>query len=203
MRRGKTARQFDPTLPSSTVPRSCGPTISSLAPTRDIILILNWLMGTEHNSFEDRVARIRQRSDENAGNAPRPRAESFWRRLAYPGAFVGAFLLGIFAVFLTRYIQYQSVGIPVLRQVDTQDFVSLGLAGGACIMVMLFLKGKLREFASALAVGALLTTFTFHNLVWNYPVFFEQTCGEDSVDFVKDTTEPSSLNFFGTILPLG
>lgn len=160
-------------------------------------------MGTENNSFEDRVARIKQRSDANARNAPPPRTASIWQRLAYPGAFVGAFLLGICAVFLTRYIQYQSVGIPVQRQVDTQDFVSLGLAGGACIMVMLFLKGKLREFAGALTVGALLTTFTFHNLVWKYPTFFEQTYGEDWVDFVKDTTEPSSLNLFGTIVPFG
>ncbi|NOD65262.1 MULTISPECIES: hypothetical protein [unclassified Ruegeria] len=160
-------------------------------------------MSTENNSFEDRVARIKQRSDEDARNAPRPRTESIWQRLAYPGAFLGAFLLGICAVFLTRYIQYQSVGIPVQRQVDTQDFVSLGLAGGACIMVMLFLKGKLREFAGALTVGALLTTVTFHNLVWKYPAFFEQTYGKDWVDFVKDTTEPSSLNLFGTIVPFG
>ncbi|WP_298853854.1 hypothetical protein [uncultured Ruegeria sp.] len=160
-------------------------------------------MGTENNSFEDRVARIKQRSQENASKVPPSRSDSIWQRLGYPTAFLGAFLLGVMAVFLTRFIQYQSVGIPVHSQVDTQDFVSLGLAGGACIMVMMFLKGKLREFAGALTVGALVTTFTFHNLVWKYPVVFEHIYGEDWVDFVKDTTEPSSLNLFGTILPFG
>lgn len=160
-------------------------------------------MDIKNNSFEDRVARIKQRSEENTSKSPPPDTESVWQRLGYPAAFLGAFSLGILAVFLSRFIQYQSVGIPVPGQVGTQDFVSLGLAGGACIMVMLFLKGKLREFAGALTVGALVTTFTFHNLVWQYPVFFERAYGEDWVEFVKDTTEPSSLNLFGTILPFG
>ncbi len=160
-------------------------------------------MDTKSNSFEDRVARIKKRSEENTRKSSLPRTESIWQRLGYPAAFLGAFLLGVFTVFLSRLIQYQSVGIPVPGKVGTQDFVSLGLAGGACIMVMLFLKGKLREFAGALTVGALVTTFSFHNFVWKYPVFFELVYGEDWVEFVKDTTEPSSLNLFGTILPFG
>ncbi len=68
-------------------------------------------MSSEQKSFQDRVSQLKQRAEEAAKNAPPPRTESFWQRLGYPASFVGAFFLGVFAVFLTRYIQIQMVGM--------------------------------------------------------------------------------------------
>ena len=159
-------------------------------------------MSTEQKSFQDRVARINQRAEEAASKAPPPRTDSIWKRLGYPASFLGAFLLGVLVVFLTRYIQLQMAGVPDPRQINTQDFVGIGLASMAGIVISLFLKDKQKEFASASTVGVLLTTFTFHNLVWKYPEFFERIYSEDWVEFIQKLTEPSSLYVFGIVIGL-
>ncbi|WP_170560926.1 hypothetical protein [Ruegeria atlantica] len=159
-------------------------------------------MSTEHKSFEDRIAQINKRTEETASQRPKPKTESVWKRLAYPGAFVGAFALGSVVVFLTRFIQFQMVGVPEAGNVNAQDFIGIAMASLAGMVISMFLRDKQKEFASASTVGVLLTTFTFHNLVWAYPVHFEQMYSEDWVEFMQKITEPSSLYVFGITIGL-
>lgn len=163
---------------------------------------MNFVMSQEQKSFQDRIAGINQRVEQAAEKAPPPRTESIWQRLAYPGAFVGAFLLGVFAVFLTRYIQSQMMGVPEGGQPGIQDIIGVAMASMAGFVISLFLKDKQKEFASASTFGVLLTTFTYHNLVWKYPEAFERIYGPDWVEFVQGITEPSSLYMFGNVILL-
>jgi len=159
-------------------------------------------MSAEQSSFQDRIDRIKKNAEETASKAPRPRTESVWQRLGYPASFVGAFFLGAFTVFLTRYIQYHTMGVPEGGQLDTQEIISIILASSAGFFVSFFLKDRQKEFASSVTMGVLLTTFTYHNLVWKYPEVFEQVYGEDWVEFVEKLTEPSSLYLFGYVVKL-
>ncbi|WP_170426599.1 hypothetical protein [Ruegeria arenilitoris] len=159
-------------------------------------------MNTEQKSFQDRVAQINQRAEQAASIAPGPRTETIWQRLAYPGAFIAAFTVGVTVVFLTRYIQFLSVGVPEPGQVNAQDFVGIVLASMAGIVISKFLREKQKEFAGACTAGVLFATFTFHNLVWKYPAQFERLFNEDWVEFMQRLTEPSSLYIFGLTIGL-
>ena len=163
---------------------------------------LGFVVSTEQKSFQDRVAQISERAEHAASIAPRPRTDSIWKRLAYPGAFVGAFFLGMIVVFLTRYIQFLTVGVPEPGNVNAQDFIGIVLASMAGIVISMFLRGKQKEFASASTCGVLFTTFTFHNLVWEYPSLFERIFNEDWVEFMQRITDPSSLYVFGMTIAL-
>ncbi|WP_420587038.1 hypothetical protein [Ruegeria sp.] len=154
-------------------------------------------MNSDQNSFQDRVARIQSRADEAAQNAPRLKKESIWRRLGYPLAFFGAFALGVIAVFITRYIQVQMVGVPGAGEFGVQEIIGVVMASAAGFVISLFLKDRQKEFATACTVGVMATTFSYHNLVWAYPGSFEVIYGEDWVEFVQKITEPSSLYLFG------
>ncbi len=160
-------------------------------------------MGTEQSSFQDRVERIKKNAQETASNTPPPKTESVWQRLGYPASFIGAFFLGVIAVFLTRFIQYHMVGVPGSGQLDAQEIINIGLASSAGFFVSFFLKDRQKEFASCVTAGVLFTTFTYHNLVWEYPEVFEQVYGEDWVEFIEKLTEPSSLYLFGNSVKLG
>ncbi|MGI9370360.1 MAG: hypothetical protein ACR2O2_16135 [Ruegeria sp.] len=143
-----------------------------------------------------------QRAEEAANNRPPPRTESLWQRLSYPVSFVGVFFLGVFAVFLTRYIQSQLVGVPDSGEASFQEIIGLGCASAAASIISLFLKDRQKEFASVSTIGVFLTTFTYHNLVWEYPDAFEQVYGPDWVEFTQERTEPSSLFLFGNVIKL-
>lgn len=159
-------------------------------------------MAAEQSSFQDRIERIEKKAKETARKSPPPRVESIWQRLGYPASFVGAFFLGVFAAFLIRYIQYHLVGVPGSGQLGVQEIIGIGLASCAGFFVSFFLKDRQKEFASCVTAGVLLTTFTYHNLVWEYPDVFERIYGKDWVEFVEKLTEPSSLYVFGNVIKL-
>ncbi|CUK05747.1 hypothetical protein RUE5091_02760 [Ruegeria denitrificans] len=69
-------------------------------------------MHKEQKSFQDRITSINHRAEVAASKATPPRTDSIWKRLSYPGSFIVAFILGVLAVFLTRYFQSQLVNVP-------------------------------------------------------------------------------------------
>lgn len=161
------------------------------------------MMEEQKSGFQARVERINARAEETSKRRPqRVRGPSLLRRLAYPMGLVGAFLLGIGAIFLSRYVQLQMVGIPGDTKGNTQDIVGLALAGGAVFLISNMLKGGQKEFASASTLAMLLTTFTYHNAVWAYPETFEQVYGRDWVKAVQDKTPASSIRFFNNVIEL-
>ena len=153
--------------------------------------------------FQARLAKINDHAQDVAEKAPRQKKDSIWRRLAYPGAFIGAFLLGVMTVFLSRFVQYHMVGIPGEVGQGNQDIIGLVFAGMIVLTLSAVLKAKQKEFATASTVGVLIAVFTYHNLVWAAPDLFVIAYGLDWVEALMKQTEPSSLYIFGTTLSLG
>lgn len=160
-------------------------------------------MQDDQNTFQDRVARINARAEETKSKKPAKRGDGFLRRLAYPLGFVAAFALGIFAVFLSRYVQLQLVGLPGEAKGSAGDIVAFAIAFGSVFLISFLVKGNQKEFASASAFAMLLTTFTFHNAVWAYPDTFETVYGPDWVEFIQRITEPNSLQVFHMSIAFG
>ncbi len=94
------------------------------------------------------------------------------------------------------------VGVPQPGQANVQDAIGLCLASLAGIVISTFLREWQKEIASASTLGVFLTTFTYHNLVWQFPEVFEQVYGPDWVEFIQDLTEPSSLFMFVNTIKL-
>lgn len=151
--------------------------------------------------FQLRVDRIRAKAEEAAKARPRRRTDSIWRRLGYPAAFIGAFGLGIFMVFLSRYIQYVMAGVP--SQSGAQDIGSLLIACLAVFLLSKALKIRQKEIAASCTLSMFLTIMMYHNLVWEYPETFERVYGPEWVSYVQDQTVPSSIIFFGNVIELG
>ena len=157
----------------------------------------------QKQTFQSRLAKIDVQAQKQAAKAPKRKKDSFLRRLAYPGAFVGAFFLGGLTVFVSRYAQYHLVGIPGAAGQGNQDIISLIFAGMIILTMSVILKAKAKEVATASTIGVLIGVFIYHNLVWEFPDFFATVYGPDWVDALMKQTEPSSLFVFGTTLTLG
>ena len=160
-------------------------------------------MEEQKSDFQDRVARINAKVQESSKQKPKTQGDSLLRRLAYPAGFIGAFAVGVGALFLSRYVQYRLVGLPGQAQGNAQDFIGFGIAFGAVFLISFLLKGNGKEFASASALGMMFTTFTFHNAVWANPDWFENVYGPDWVEFIQKHTEPKSIQLFTLTIELG
>lgn len=160
-------------------------------------------MEEQKSNFQDRLARINAKAQDTSEQNPKKTGESLWARLAYPLGFVGAFALGIGAVFVSRFVQYRLVGLPGQGQGGAPDLIGFAIAFGAVFLISFLVKGGGKEFASASAFAMLMTTFTFHNAVWAYPDVFETMYGPDWVDFIQDITEPKSIQLFTMSIEFG
>ena len=154
----------------------------------------------QKSAFQSRVERINARAEEASKGTSRRSGDTIWHRLSYPISFIGAFLLGVGAVFLSRYIQFQMIGVPGDPKAGSQDLISIVLAMAAIFLISFLLNGRQKEFARTSALAMMATTFTFHNAVWAYPDSFEQVYGPDWVEMVKKQTEPSSIRLFSIVI---
>ncbi|WP_160116570.1 hypothetical protein [Ruegeria sp. AU67] len=56
-------------------------------------------------------------------------------------------------VLLTRFIQFQMVGVPEVGKVNTQDFIGIAMASLSGMVISMFLRDKQTEFESATQLG--------------------------------------------------
>lgn len=160
-----------------------------------------------HDAFEARIARLnarRQPSDPVAAGpspaamAPRPAQPvklNDWREnIRTPATIVGAFALGLIAVFVARYLRFHlgAGGLAgetanVLMLLDA----ALALGAGLALKLLFRLDGK--DFLTALAAGVLVMVCTMHNLVHWAPSAFSRVFSPNWTAMVVDTTEPNSI----------
>lgn len=129
----------------------------------------------------------------------RPVKVSDWREnIRYPGAIVGAFLLGMIMVLLLSYIRFH-LGMGALAGDEAKGMMladlALAIAGGFVIKQIFHFEAKV--FQSAQMAGVFAMVAVMHNFVHWMPKPFELAFSPDWTAQVIASTEPNSLLFGG------
>ena len=124
--------------------------------------------------------------------------------IGYPMSIVGAFLIGMLAVFITRYVRYTVAG-GTLTGEDAD--IMMAIDGGLALAIGFVLKqifrfsGKAQETAKT--VGIFVMICVMHNLVHMWPGAFEMAFSPEWVTDVIETTEPKTILFRGVSFVIG
>ncbi len=179
-------------------------------------------MGTIGNdqkaSFQDRLQRIQA----NGGTTPEPvlsaaAAPKEWEmpksnrssgdvsplpswqeNIKYPLSIVGAFLVGILAVFISRYGRFHiSGGTLAGEDPDLTMMIDGALAAGLGFALRTAFRFESKEYITAKMVGIAVMIATMHNLVHWTPNTFTTLFSEQWTREVVWFTEPNSILFRG------
>ncbi|WP_371168675.1 hypothetical protein [Aliiroseovarius sp. 2305UL8-7] len=153
--------------------------------------------GVQKQSFEDRLAKI---GAERASQSTKRKKASVWsNNLAYPATVLGAFLLGLTAVFVSRYIRFH-IGMGGLAGDDADMMMlvdgGMGVAVGIALKQLFHMEGK--EFQSAQAVGVFAMICVMHNFVHWAPTLFDRIFSPQWTAMVITSTDPNSILLAGT-----
>ncbi len=147
-------------------------------------------------------------AEETQSGAPRKRAVSALPSLreiiGFPVSIVGAFLIGMLAVMITRWARYTIAGGTLTGEdADITMAIDAGvaLAIGFVLKLMFRFSGKAQETAKT--VGIFVMIAVMHNLVHSWPGAFEKAFSPDWVTAVIETTEPNSILFRGVSFVVG
>jgi hypothetical protein len=128
-----------------------------------------------------------------------------WREnIRYPALIVGAFVLGLVAVVMSRWVRFHMSGRAVE---DAYSDLNMMIDGGMAFAIgfvlrMLFnVEGK--EFIAAKTVGIFVMVSSMHNLVHAAPGAFTSAFSPEWVDAVVTTTDPSTVIFQGMTFEFG
>lgn len=162
-----------------------------------------------HDAFEARIARLNARQHPGqpiqAGPVPaamtRPapahppvRLNDWRENIRYPATIVAAFVLGLVAVFLARYLRFHlGAGELAGENADLYMILDGVLAVGAGFALKMLLRLGGKEFQTAQAAGVLVMVCTMHNLVHWAPNAFSLIFSPDWTEMVMETTEPGSI----------
>lgn len=167
-----------------------------------------------HDAFEARIARLNAsrglpEQPMQAGMAPgavagpapvqKPVKLNDWREnIRYPATIVGAFVLGLIAVFMARYVRFH-LGAGGLAGENADFFMlldgALAVGTGFALKMLFRLEGK--EFQTAQTAGVFAMVCTMHNLVHWAPDEFSLIFSPEWTEMVVETTEPKSILFRG------
>jgi len=124
--------------------------------------------------------------------------------IGYPMSIVGAFLIGMLAVLITRWVRYTLAG-GTLTGEDADIMMAidggLALAIGFVLKQMFRFSGKVQETAKTVGIFAMICVM--HNLVHILPGAFEWAFSPEWVTDVIETTEPKSILFRGISFVVG
>ena len=129
---------------------------------------------------------------------------SLGETVGYPASIVGAFVLGLLAVAISRYVRFTFSGSTLTGEdADTMMLIDAGLAMaiGFVLKQLFRLKGAAQETAKTVGVVAMICTM--HNLVHMWPGAFEMAFSPDWVSDVIEMTEPKSILFRGISFVVG
>ncbi len=146
--------------------------------------------------------------EETATGTPKKRVVSplptMRETIGYPASIVGAFLLGMLAVLITRWVRFTMAG-GTLTGEDADIMMAidggLALAIGFVLKQMFRLSGKVQETAKTMGIFAMICVM--HNLVHVWPGAFEKAFSPEWVTNVVETTEPNSVLFRGISFVVG
>ncbi|EPX79067.1 hypothetical protein [Litoreibacter arenae] len=163
------------------------------------------------DDFQARLSRIgAEQSNQPAGLVQptrKPTQEvnlngSMLENAKYPASIAGAFVLGLLAVFFSRFVRFHLLG---LADPESDIFLAtvadggMALAVGFCLRQMFKLEGA--EWISAQAAGVTVMVAAMHNLVHIWPDTFALIFDPEWTAFVLDTTEFRTMRIMEYILP--
>ncbi|NGM45151.1 hypothetical protein G5B31_06325 [Rhodobacter sp. SGA-6-6] len=127
---------------------------------------------SQQDQFQQRLDRIRQQEQHSGAPAPLPgrgTPPAAGREIAtnalYPLSLAGAFLLGLLAVGLGRYIRFHLADGAAGDQTSDMDLlitVGFGMAASFVLAQMFRLSSK--EHVGLQGIGVMVAVCTFHNL---------------------------------------
>ena len=129
---------------------------------------------------------------------PRPKTSGILGNLGYPLSFVFSFLIGILAVFASRYVRWHMLGMSADgADADFLMLVDGGIAAGMGFLLQQLLWMRAPEYVGAQVAGVFVMVCVMHNLMWWYPEEMSEVFGPDYVKSVMAYTEPDSILFRG------
>ena len=177
----------------------------------------------QQQAFQDRLNRIREKQGqpplpseaerqaqlaaEAAAAIPQPKAKpakqvspvpSVWENLGYPMSILGAFLLGVLAVFASNYAMFHLFGAD--GGLEDPMFTMIGngvLAAGLSFVLRNAMKFEGKEFTTANTAGIILMVAAIHNLFHFVPGPMAVIYSPEHVAMMVDTSVPYSLNYGG------
>ena len=130
---------------------------------------------------------------------------SFSENIRYPLMIVWAAILGMIAVFLSRYIRFHLTGGSLTGGENAEMIMIIDgiiAAGGVFALKQLFaMDDKTLQFSQS--VGVLIMVLGMHNLVHAFPKVFTTVFSSEWTQEVLETTEPKSILFRGVSFVLG
>lgn len=184
---------------------------------------------SQQKSFQDRLSRIRDKQGV-ADPALQPEASvdlsaamratkpvkpkkqekeisplpSVWENIAYPAGIVGAFLIGMFAVFAARYARFHIMGGSMVGEdADIAMIMDGALATGVGFIARSVFNFETKEHMMAKTIGIFAMICVMHNLVHWAPGLFTLLFDEDYVLLTLEMTEPNSILFRGVSFVVG
>lgn len=155
--------------------------------------------------FQRRVEEYNRRQVElNAGRPTVSALPSFRENARYPARIVGAFLLGLVAVLISRYVRYHMNGGALGGEgADVSMILDGTMAAATGFALRQAFKFEAKVFLSAFNVGVTAMILLMHNLVHVAPEAFGVAFSDEWVQVVIEQTEPNSILFMGDSIPIG
>lgn len=139
------------------------------------------------------------------GGKGRPKAgPDILDNILYPMSIIGAFLVGVFAVFLTRFIRFHMMGGELTGEnADLWMIVDGVIAVGIVIALRSVFRFGGKALETAKTVGIIAMILTMHNFVHIVPGFFGAVFSPEWAQQIIDTTKPKSFLFRGISFVIG
>lgn len=167
-------------------------------------------MAQGHDAFAERLARLnethaeRQAYQNAAAQAERGRVPDWMRNMVYPGSIVGALVVGILTVVVSRYAMFHIHGAP---DPNADPDMTMLMDGGLALAIAFVLRSalhlKAKEHLAAKTVGIWVGLTCMHNLVHAYPAMWAAAFSPEWVEQTTTITEPRSLYVRGFTFHLG
>ncbi|AZQ68859.1 hypothetical protein EF888_18025 [Silicimonas algicola] len=154
--------------------------------------------------FQNRIERLAEKHAPAAAARAQVQVIPHWsENFMYPLSLIGAALVGMLAVVLSRYVRFQLLGGSLAG--DDADIAMLmdgALAAGCSFMLFTVLRygGAVHKAAQAFGIAAMI--LVMHNFVHWMPRAFDLTFSPKWTSEVIAMTEPNSLLFRGVSFAL-
>lgn len=155
--------------------------------------------GSPNGEFQARLERMAEaRAPIDAAKPVVSPIPDWKENIKYPAAMVGAFLVGMLAVFVARYVRFQMMGGSLAGEDPDITMLIDGAIGGACsFLLFAVLRFEGAAYKTAQTFGIFAMICVMHNFVHGAPGLFNKLFSEDWTNEVIAYTEPNSILFRG------
>ena len=161
-------------------------------------------MARTQDVFAERLARLDQTHSQRAqtqtatAQAQRGNRPDWVSNLGYPASIIGACLLGLLTVVMSRYVMFHLNGAP---DPNADADMTMLIDGGLALAIAFVLRSAFhlttKEHLAAKTVGIWIALTCMHNLVHAYPTVWSNAFSPEWVTRTTDMTEPRSFFFRG------